>query len=599
MKFFRAILIPVLCFIMGWGITFFVSREKPSPDCEEPTVARRSSSVRMERSASEIRKITLEKLTADFKTQPMSEWPQLWEKFATKANVADLTAIPYFAKRKDGSSVRRTTRNLLHMLAMEELAIRSELPLAAVPGAYAVLAENDPEAAWRRLARNNRIDLAIGVVRTLARRDPAGTLARLLSMPKCMQAPDEFVGEGGMNSGTPLAAIFAAWTRQNPEAAAAAMMKLPRSERPVAIIAETWAYQDGPAAVRFITDFIEEGGEVDHPELRMESILRASFARHPQETAKLIAADAKLRAVMADGQSVRIRKLWQVVDPAAALRWTLEEQAGLFMGEGMDQHITLPEGHTVYRTLINDDPEAECDRWLVELRRHRDPALALTALGWTQEMATALATLASRVFPQKAAELAKLLPASALDAMPAGSKSSGNLRRYWPDLALLPETPPPSNANAPLQPFPEGYFKHDPAAAAEMLLSRPMTESDVTQAVPIWAPHDLAGVKAWIARIPDAELRKHGEWQLLPHRVATDPVGVLEMLVSQKRSGFSYGDVWTKCLRRLVATGGDWQGWLARIPGDPRECWVSAGGDIHKVIAAEARLLELVKNPVK
>ena len=57
-----------------------------------------------------------------------------------------------------------------------------ENPLTPQPGAYAALAETDAEAAWRNLARFNRSDLAVAVARTLAKRDPVGTLQRLQAM---------------------------------------------------------------------------------------------------------------------------------------------------------------------------------------------------------------------------------------------------------------------------------------------------------------------------------------------------------------------------------------------------------------------------------
>lgn len=661
MKFLRPFLLPALCFATAWVVTFFVSRRTESLPVGDPPVVRRSSVSRAIRDADSPRKITIAQLTEDFQTRPMAEWPKLWEGFATRATVADLTSIPRFVDKRDGSSVRRDGRNVLHQLATEELAVRADRPLAPLPGAYAALAEANPEAAWRNLARFNRSDLAIGVVRTLARRDPAGTLQRLQAMPRSMAAPRGFeadIGEGGMNSGSPLAAIFSAWVRQDPAAATAAMMKLPQSERTkiTGEVAETWAYQDGPAAVRFILEFIPAGEDVSYYELRLESILRASLTSHPIETAELIAANAKLRAVMNDWQCRRIRKLWQIADPETALAWAMEEEAARKPGEEMDETarwnsrgriffevihsdsaaverfiralaaicsdsaavylrssahrhpdlaqslatqlgITIPEDSDAKSFPIDDDPEAACDRWLEELQRHQDPAQALAALGWTQTMATALAERASRVFPNKATELAKLVPASSLDASPAGSGTTSNLTRYWPDLKVLPEKPQPVDSTASKPPFPESHFKLDPATAAEALLASPLSATDVTKAVQLWAPYDPAAASAWLARVPDAAIRQQGELKLAGFQASSDPLEVLAFLTTKKLPESSTRDLWVTCLHRLVATGGDWQGWLARMPGNPEQHWTPFGGRLPESLATEARLLELTRNP--
>ena len=92
--------------------------------------------------------------------------------------------------------------------------------------------------------------------------------------------------------------------------------------------------------------------------------------------------------------------------------------------------MTLPEDPDAKAFPIDDDPEAACDRWLEELRRHRDPGQALAALGWSQTMATGLAERASRVFPNKQIAAGQIHPRT-LEHLPSPP------RRHWWRLARL------------------------------------------------------------------------------------------------------------------------------------------------------------------
>lgn len=598
MKYFRSLGIPVVCFIAAWGIAFLTTTSRQTPPEEELSVTRQHFPNRPKRDSDETRKLAVTEWVEEFQTRPTGEWSKMWEDFASTATVKDLESItPKRLIKRSGERVRRDARNVPYLLATEELAVRTNRTPAREPGAYAALAETDPEAALRNLEKNNFGRLSIGVMRTLARKDPAGTWARLQAMRAPM--PDNHGSdEGGMKSGSPAGAILYAWARQDPGAAVSAVMKLTRLKRldVAGGVAETWASHDAPAAIRFIMGFLEHDAENSY-DMRLESILRIGFMRQPSETAELMAKNEVLRGKIGSWDFRRVLRLWHFADPQATLAWVIEEKnirqagdpveettRGNYRGQVLFDSIkddpvaverfirrlsaidsdsagaclqtwsrrnpeesealaaelgmVFAENQRSRSASIDDDPAGACDIWLEKLERHQDPELAMAALGWDQSSILRLAIRAARFFPEKAEALARLVPASSLGAILPSNVSSGeravrNLRRYWPDLEVLP--PPPRSPTTLGSTISQDELELDPAAAAERLLSKPFPASDVVTAVEGWAPYDPVACEAWLARMPEGDARKAGELKLRHIQDGYQPPEITNLLQETAR----------------------------------------------------------------
>lgn len=643
MKRLRPILVPVASFALAWTAAFLVSRRAdPPPPDEAP--APRLAAPRPRANQERPRHREVAELVESFRQQATAEWPGLWDRFAAAATVADLEAIAATTQVPRYLTGRRNAGNVPRMLALEELAARSELPPADVPGAYATLAERDPEAAWQRLGHHPRSDFAIAVARTLARHDPADTLRRIQSMPEPLVHGRNYesdAGEGGMSARSPLGAVFAAWARHDPAAAAAAVRQLPPADRTHAAgqVALTWSFHDGPAAIRFLLDSGVLDESSDPYITRLDAILRASLRNHGAETARLIVSEPPLRL----GSSMRcIYKPWFDADPDGLMAWVLEEKTTLRDYEELnsterwnrrgrevldilacDPHaaatmirglaaagsnhgpafiprirrhdpavaaelarefdITLPDVPTRTSRLIDEDPAQACDLWLAALREHQDPEQALAALAWSKSDASTLAHRAAMLFPEKAAELARLVPADALERSRLGrARSSPQIGRFWPDLAQAERDPSPPQ-------FPISLFLLDPATAADSPLAGTPNQWQVKEVIKGWALYDTDAAMAWLARVPDAAVRQAGEATLFRALAAHDPAAALRIFVENPTSDRTLGHAARSCLRRIMAGGGDWRAWHERIPPAQRP------SDRLSDFEAEARLLEKLR----
>jgi hypothetical protein len=613
MKRLRPFLLPAACFATAWAITFLVSRHSKT-DPPEPPLNTRSSVSNARCSHDAPRKITGEKLAQDFRTRPMSEWPKLWEEFATQATAKDLQTLPLLP-RAGRSLFPSPGEELLQRLGREELAIRAGQPVALSPESFSALAEIDPEAAWKNLEQYNKNDFATAALRTLAQWDPAGTLRRFQAMPVGSSGSGD---EGRRASvwNTPLGSIFGAWARKNPSAAAAAVMDLPPADRIEAAnhVAMTWAFRDGPAAIRFVLGFDPIGQHFESRHIRLDVMLRASFRTHPAETAKLMAENAVLRKAIGEAPCLYVAlNQWSEADPESVVAWLLEPPGGsgnridslgyalrcepqtaariirglaaagsteghrfvediyrrdpeLALSLADELGIALQDDPDFQRARFFDEPEAACDRWLQALREHGDPDEALAELGWTKEMATHLASRAARVFPGKAAELAKLIPASWLDPANLWRRNNTHLVQFWPELEPYLQYPESRPSDAAEKAFPESDFRLDPATAAEAMLAGPISAVDAARAMELWAPCDPEAARAWLARLPEGEARDAGELAFAKSRAAFDPLPMLDLLTRSNDRDSTTRNLWSTCLRRLVVTGGDWRSWLDRMP---------------------------------
>ncbi len=642
MKTFRSFLIPAVSFAAAWGITFFVSRRHHSAR-EEPETVIRNSGSSTQRSREAPRKISTEKLAEDFQTHPLSEWSKLWEEFAIQATASELQNLPKLAAG-GRNQYDNPDQDILKILGREELAIRAGRPVELAPEAFSALAERDPETAWKNFAQHNRHDYATAALRTLASHDPEEALRRFQDMPISAEEP---LGDGGRAEGrraavwpTPLGAIFGAWARRDPAAAAAAVMKLPPAYRNEAAsnVAMTWSFQDGPAAIRYLLDFTKSGEGLESRQIRLDSVLRASFRTHPAETAKLM-ENPRLRLAI-DKLPCDYVALgpWAAADPEGVVGWLLEPAGDdhnrsysltdLLDGEPQtaarilrglaaagtsvsikqilsihcrDPELALSLANELGMDLQNspelklcqweDDPGASINRWLEELRKNGNPDRALAELGWTKEIATELAARAARAFPGKAAQLAKLVPAASLDTAELWRRNHHDMIRYWPELEPFLAYPKSQENGGRIPAFEESQFQLDPAAAAEQMLSRQPSADDVTEAVEIWAPHDPVAARAWLTRISDPEARQKGELALAEIQAPRDPLSVLTFLTSQTLPDDSTSDLWKTSLHRLALNGGDWKGWLARMPASMD----SDRTELEESLTDELKLLDLAR----
>ncbi|MCW1920971.1 hypothetical protein OKA05_00295 [Luteolibacter arcticus] len=634
MKSFRSFLIPVACFAATWVLTRFAAGHFSHPAA--PVVALPMAPTKTKRERPDPRKTSIEALAEDFGIRPMNQWADRWDEFASETTAEDLQRLPaLFAKRRDGHPVQGD--DLLQVLAREELATRTGRPVDLTPESFSALADMNAASAWDQLAANHRADFAVAALRTLAGKAPAEALRRYRAMPKAAPEP---LGDGSKAEGrraavwhTPIGSIFGAWARQDPAAAAAAVMTLPPADRSQAAnhLAMTWAFRDGPAAIRYILDFDKSGEGFTSRHLRLDVMLRASFRTHPEETAKLMAGNAMLRKVIGEPPNLYVAvKPWLAADPEGALAWLLdpsnksskdaiywlrldrqpgiaarivralattdtptaldllitmyrrEPEAALALADELA--IPLRESPRLEAIRIADNPEHACERWLAALHEHDDPKEALAALGWTGEMACELAAQAARAFPDKAALLSKRVPASSLDATNLWRRNNREIANYWPELAGALEYPVPANAKPP---FPEASFRFDPAAAAEALLDTDPGVPEVAQAIKLWAPYDLPAARNWLSRLPDGPARQQGQVVLAGIQVSVDPEASLKILEASAGAA-NTGQLWESAVRRLLYTGGDWQGWLARAPENGRS-------RLADELAHEAKLLDLAR----
>lgn len=634
MKKLRPFLMPLACFVAAWAITLAVMTQRaPLQPASQSTVDAPAPTKRIRDGN---RRISPEKLAEDFAAHPMSEWVGLWERFAKEATAGDLGKMPLLPAT-GRTHLGVVGRDLLQSLGQEELAVRTGTPAKLVPGAYAALAERDPEAAWRAMSSQNWSDLAVGALRVLAAHDPEETLQRFRAMPPPGLNPnysqDAAEGRRAAVWHTPLGSIFGAWARRDPQAALDATLKLPPAERMQAIneVAMTWSFRNGPEAVRKILDTVSSDDAVTSRHLRMDVMLRASFRTDPVATCALMAETPRLRKLIGTAPCAYVAyPLWAEADPAAVTAWLLESRsdteefpnrlytamqcgprAAAAIMRGLDD-VGIPVDPRFVRSIyakepelaeslaadlnidLAGDPEFEelrieldpadaCDRWLAALAAHPNDALA--SLGWTPDLACAVAARAAKVLPDKAAALAKLVPASALDATNLWRRNNQEIARYWPELAGSLEYPATPSSGPP--PFPEARFKYDPASCAETMLNQDLTAEDVSKAVQLWAPTDPAAARAWVARLPAGPARQRGELALVGIEATNDPLAALTYLTRIGTRDPEVRRPWQTSVNRLIATGGDWQSWFAKMPAEFRDERTNS-----EVLASQAQLLQ-------
>lgn len=638
MKTLRSFLIPITCFAVAWTVSRFAA--KRFFPAETPAAVVPMAPTKTKRERPDLRKASAEALAEDFRTLPMNAWADRWGEFAQNATAEDLQKLPaFFPKRRDGHGMQGN--DLLQVLGREELAGRAGRPVELVPESFSALADVNAAAAWEHLAANNRADFAVAALRILAGKDPAEALRRFRAMPEPGREP---LGDGSKAESrrgavwhTPLGAIFGAWARRDPAAAAAAVMTLPPADRPEAAnhLAMTWSFRDGPAAIRYILAFDKSGESFTSRHVRLDVMLRASFRTHPEETAKLMAENAMLRRVLGEPPCLYVAvRPWLDADPEGALAWMLDpknpsgKEAIRWLDVGHEPDLTtrlvrgfaesdsataldllitlylrepesalsladelaipLRESPRLEKIRFAFHPAEACDRWLAALKRHGDPAAALSELGWTGEMACELAAQAARALPDKAAALATLVPASSLDSTNLWRRNNREIATYWPELAGALQYPSPSpSPKNPKPPFPEAKFRFDPAAAAETLLAHEPDAGDVAIAVELWAPYDLPATRAWLSRLPQGEARQQGEVAFAKIQASVDPEAALQILGAMPDADRS-GQIWETALRRLLYAGGDWQRWLARAPENGRD-------RLADELSHEAKLIDLTR----
>ncbi len=474
MKRFRSFFLPAACFALAWGVAHFV---RIIAAVGEPAAPRRV--VIPERKApAAARGDKLAKVREAFAKAVPGEWSALWRDFASEASIAELqnastAAVP-----------------VLPQLAAEEVAVRTG-KASGSPGTFAALAD--------------------AVLRVLAQRDPAEAMSRALKLPAGRPISiDEAYSLGRSGEvDTPLGSVFSAWTRRDPQAAAAAADTLRSKGIRHAVrreIGVQWAYRDGPAALRFVMEHAPRGEKLTDS-FRMDYILRAAFSSDPAGTARLLTEHAVLRDAVNPLYALRS---WYRADPAGVLAWVREsangnEHAGrgvisLVVREnppaaaalirkfpraaypdhtrniaaiaGINPSLGLaladelglrPQVEPALRAAeMKADPATACDRWLAAVSQHGAEG-SLAALGWTSETALQLAAFACHALPERAKELAAVVPASVLMPKRRYLGSERAARLFWPELE--PETQPKK---------PPQRWKMPPPTRSRRLPSRPI-----------------------------------------------------------------------------------------------------------------------------
>ena len=637
MKLLRSLLLPAVCFVLAWGAAHFVrtiaSVGEPAPRRAVVIPARTAPLSAGPDKVAGARE-------AFAKAAP-GEWSALWQDFSTHASLADL------------ENASRSAVAILPQLADEELAVRTG-KLSGSAGTFAALAEHDPEAAWAQAKKTGNDSYTSAVLRMMVQRDPADAVQRALKLPAGRPiSVNEAYGLGRNGEvHTPLGSVFAAWARRDPRAAVAAVESLrSKGSKHTARreIAVQWAYRDGPAALRFVMEHVPRDEKLADS-FRMDYILRAAFYSDPAGTAKLMSENGGLRAALgSEGPQLSALKPWYRADPQGFLAWLRNPEpvedgrAAMWLisyvvrenplaaaplirefpkaghpdharniaviarldpalGRSLADELGLrPQVEAaIEAAVVKDDPAAACDRWLEAVKKHGAQG-ALTALGWSSEAALELAAFASHALPERAKELAAVVPASVLVPGPRYLGSQSAVALFWKELApqAAPQISLPHNAapkNDDDHVAAKDSFTADPAAAAEAMLAGPPGDVDAAKAVAAWAPHDFAAARAWLNRVPEGRARQLGELALAIEQSPRDPEAALQFIASMPDAPQGEATrLWKACLQRLVFTGGDWQGWLAKAPAEVKNKSDIHGKSPEQVLTEEARILAALR----
>lgn len=612
MKFPPRFLFPAFCFALALALSFAISRSLgPSPSADVPAEPRRTISKHRQNLAIHTGS-RADRLRRQIGSRPSGEWAEIWSEFADQATIEDLQTLagpPLLGPAGEWNNFSLRDA-MLDASAREELALRSSAGLVTAPAEIAALAESDPAAAWQALGRLNRSDLALSALRTMARHNPAEALDRFLAMPTPVAKHwhDSNADSQSRVYLTPIGGFFGGWARHDPQAAVAALAKLPPGLRTEATVglALTWAYHDGPAAIRFLLGYHSPGSNSRTLPGRLDVMLRASLRTHPRETAELLRGDKQLREHLLTLYNLSVvTPAWFRADPDGLLAWWVEgkpESSSLIdlmshslaaepeavarLMRGLARHGEAVGAHYLHivderapelaQELADElglsapdphyhlwgDPARGFDSWLAALRETGDPDAALAATGLSRSNAVSLTALAIRHVPERAAELKSWISASWIGT---DHHHRSTLARLWPELAETAQAASPSPAPAPFV-FPYGAFHYDPATAAATLLDADPGPADVTKAVEALAPQDPQAARAWLANLPSGPARDAGALVLAKLEARRDPIGVLRGLVDSPLGDSESRAVWENSLRRLAATGGDWELWLSRAP---------------------------------
>lgn len=610
MKLLRFLLLPCGCFVLTWAAahllrTFAAVGDDAPPRPSSPATALFS-----------VKKNTppgtvgdrLRGLRETFAKAPPGEWSALWREFAEKASRADFEKLAKESKKG------------LSRLAEEELAVRSGRA-AGSPGAFAALADHDPEAAWRQVRVMGQSAATAAVLRVLASRDPEDALRRWREMPvrpaPRLPTADERLSLGRTGvSHTALGSLFASWARRDPAGAEEAVSSLPlrfqqdaRNE-----IALTWSWHDGPAALRYVSGLAAESG--DGLQRRwIGPVLLSAISRWPSETAAVLALDPLLKTGTGEwGVPRAVPALWYLADPDGYMGWLNESGkngAELFYSKailrnpaaaarllrafppgeetnagqiisGIAQHdpaagLDLADEFQVRpaveaalrQSRAISNPAAACREWLAALRDHGADS-ALETLGWTPQTARSISDFAKSRLTEEARELASLLPPPA----------------------------PPAERQPSAAPDPDSWsggrrseFVLDPASAASTLLEsgRPIQGWDAWNVMSLWAPLDFPAARDWLTRLPEGEVRHRGEAALASSMASDRPGEALALLSSLPESTHKDTEkTWKESIQRLALTGGDWRQWISRMPAQSMN---HGAENPEKALSAEAALL--------
>ncbi len=350
-------------------------------------------------------------------------------------------------------------------------------------------------------------------VDSLAEADPEGALQLAKLYPKLISAPS----------------VLQTWAARAPEAAAAAALELPASQRTTAanFIMRQWGSKDPETALVWIEQlsdpaladsarrgFVLAASRKD-PVAALELIRNRFPADRQEEQWRLVAAfgstkDPEPIAALAQKQSDPKLRSTMV---AEAIRFMTAEEAGVQGG-------LWPPANTEAKT----DARRAADLWLTESTSSREALPHLdhvaAALANQYGIDAALAFL-DRIPPQLNVDT-KDIPdwvahvrgwnevANAALNLPSGERRTTWLEKAVNGLAkqgeltatqaLLDRLPPGSERNGVLHAFASATFSEDPQGSATLLLKLPNGSAHLTDEVARWLKQDRFEARRWITR---------------------------------------------------------------------------------------------------
>ncbi len=598
MKTINRIALIVGTFCLTWGLTkhFTSTGQSAGTNQSRKTVLPRASSSGKPGIIAQSQKSIAKALA----NAPVERWAALWQEFAEASTEQDL--------QKTASIVlgiysheNKAVSDFLRTMAEEELAVRGSKAVVKKHG-VAALAERDLEAAWNQVLAAKAGYISSAFLRTLASTDPQAALEKAKLLGKQIQNlnDSDYFGEIGVYYSN-LSALFSAWARRNPAAAAAAAENLGEEDKKSVqwAVALGMAYSDGPAGLTYILQHCMDG-EDGNTQRMLSPLLRAALSQDTATTKRVVDILSQHPSWMeVEGYTLyNAIGPWYRTDPEGAnaflaglpptiaeLRQWAEHDAPAAMAS-----LEVAEGKTVREVfpfvtvLFEEFPE-------------RIRALAAKH-GLTKELTERLERYPVEKHPKdRVDKFLNRLAAKGLEKVVASFPLTGETeidileemlaaaQRFHSEAVPTLESaitrvqteglcrkPNVTHQNR----LPENDFAYDPAAASKRLQEKGLRDWDAWDAVDYWAPYDFTAAKEWVLSLPDGPAKANAEIALLEHDYNISGEVLLTKLLPLDPNDFKpkiypepaakLSQLWRIGLTRIAESGGDWQAWLDKLP---------------------------------